>query len=184
MIELPVVSFFVRGKPEPAGSKRAVSIPGRKFTQLVDANRKAEPWKKTVGGVANYAMHEGQHRIIQGPCCCKMIFVVKRPEGHWLRDGSLSAEGKRKPYPTSPPDTLKLARAVEDAMTDVVYIDDSLIVHEVLDKRYQKTRDEQIGVQVYVWPRLHDAAHEDDEEGGAVLPFPLAAAPDLPRPAA
>lgn len=150
------VAFFVKGKPEPAGSKRAVTIPGHRFTQVVDANKNAPRWKKTVAGVAEYEMLDGGHRIIQGPCCCKMEFVVARPKGHWLTGGGLSAEGQRKPFPISPPDALKLARAVEDAMTGVVYVDDAMIVHEVIDKRYQKTRDEQVGVQVYVWPRREE----------------------------
>lgn len=156
-----VVSFFVRGKPEPAGSKRAVSIPGRSFTQVVDANKRAAPWKQTVAKVAAYEMH-GSHSIIQVPCACRMDFVVKRPAGHWRKGGGLSAQGLRHTRPGSKPDVLKLARGVEDAMAGVVYIDDALICHEVLNKRYQRNPVEPVGVQVYVWPLRHDPLHDDD----------------------
>jgi len=149
--EVVPINFFVIGKAEPAGSKKAVSIPGRSFTQVVDANKNAGKWKKTVKGVAEYEMKKEEHRIIQAPCAVRMKFTMRRPQGHWTLSGELTAEGRRNMLPGKKPDALKLARGVEDAMAGVVYIDDALIVDEYLHKRYQDTPTEVCGVEVWVW---------------------------------
>jgi Holliday junction resolvase RusA-like endonuclease len=39
-------------------------------------------------------------------------------------------------WPAKPPDVLKLARAVEDALTGALWTDDALVVSEYLLKRY------------------------------------------------
>jgi len=47
-----------------------------------------------------------------------------------------SAAGRRKLYPKSKPDRGKYLRAIEDAMTKLVYVDDAQIVSGTVDKRY------------------------------------------------
>lgn len=153
-----VCEFFVRGKPEPAGSK--TNMPRKKFPwvvsnmkqlaalyPIVDANKNAAGWKKTVAGVAAYEYLE---QPLDEPVALELVFVVSRPVAHWLRDGQLSTAGRRQSRPISPPDALKLARAVEDALTGIVYVDDSRIVYGSQFKRYQRTRDEPIGVHIRV----------------------------------
>lgn len=127
--------FTVVGKPEPAGSKKAVSIPGRQFTQVVDANRKAAPWKKTVATTALGSMIG--RALLEGPLALTLDFVVLRPQGHYGTGRNASVVKASAPvFPTSKPDVLKLARAVEDALTGVVWIDDAQIVAEALTKSY------------------------------------------------
>jgi Holliday junction resolvase RusA-like endonuclease len=48
----------------------------------------------------------------------------------------LNAAGRRQPYPTSRPDLLKHIRALEDALTGVVWRDDSQIIEQHLEKRW------------------------------------------------
>jgi Holliday junction resolvase RusA-like endonuclease len=67
-----------------------------------------------------------------------MVFVVAEPKTHRTSTGALSAAGRRQPWPTTRPDLLKLARAIEDALTGVVYRDDALIVQERLVKDYAR----------------------------------------------
>ena len=66
-----------------------------------------------------------------------------RPKGHF---------GKRGLLPSAPiapivkPDLLKLARAVEDALSGLVYKDDAQIVREILDKHYGEPARVEIGL--------------------------------------
>lgn len=132
------LSFEVIGHPEPAGSKKAVPPRGgARFAQVIDANPKAAPWKKLVAATARGSVLKHRFDVIDGPVWVSMVFHVRRPGSHFRTDGvTLSAEGQRKPYPTSKPDVLKLARAVEDALTGIVYVDDAAIVSESLRKEY------------------------------------------------
>lgn len=124
------VAFTVYGKPEPAGSKRAFARGGR--TMVVDANPSAKPWKQQVAWTAIDAM--SGREILRGPLLVSMIFTRRRPVGHLRADGRVKDSAPE--YPTTRPDVLKLARAVEDAMSGIVYTDDSQIVDEQLLKLY------------------------------------------------
>jgi Holliday junction resolvase RusA-like endonuclease len=127
-----VVEFTVFGKPEPAGSKRAFVVAGK--AQVVDANAKAKPWKEQVAQVA------GEHfsgELLDGPLGVRFVFYQPRPKGHYGTGRNSSWLKPAAPlYPTTRPDALKLARAVEDALSGVLYRDDSQIVDERLMKLY------------------------------------------------
>jgi hypothetical protein len=141
-----VIAFTVFGKPQPGGSKRAVPVGNRSGARwgVVDANKKAGPWKQEVTGAAVAAMTVASRGDVEGatgwyapplegPLDVTFRFYVDRPKGHYgVRDLRPSAP----PYPIVRPDLLKLARAVEDALTGVVYKDDSQIVRETLEKHY------------------------------------------------
>lgn len=142
------VAFEVIGHPEPAGSKKAVQLPHQRRPYVVDANPKAKGWQKVVAATARGAMLKERLEPFTGPLFVEMVFQRVRPVSHVRRDGSLSLEGTRHPWPETKPDVLKLARAVEDAMTGIVYVDDALIVSERLAKEY---RDHE-GVRILVMP--------------------------------
>ena len=133
-----ILSFVAFGKSEPAGSKRGFArpLPGGKFrVSVIDANAKAGDWKNSVRAAAAEAM--GRCPLFRGPLVVAMRFYAPRPKSHYrtgknshlLRDGAPWA-------PTSKPDALKLARAVEDAMTGTVYVDDSQTTDLSIAKRY------------------------------------------------
>lgn len=125
-----MIEFKVFGKPQPAGSKRAFIIAGR--ATVTDANAKSKPWKQQVSQVAA-EHHAGP--LLRGPLKATFVFYAPRPKGHFGAKG-LNKKGLEARYPTSKPDALKLARGVEDALTGVIYGDDSQIVQEVLCKEY------------------------------------------------
>lgn len=130
------VSFTVYGSPRPAGSKRAFAIKkGGAFTGRVavsDDNPKSHGWKNKVEQVAGYAM--AGRPVMEGPVFLGLRFYVLRPKGHV---GKRGLRGKAPAFPTVKPDVLKLARAVEDALSKVVYRDDAQIVdYDQLGKRY------------------------------------------------
>lgn len=171
------VRFFVRGKPEPAGSKTNMPRGIKSFPfvvtsfkhlmavyPIVDANKNAAGWKKTVAAVAQYEM--AGRRILEGPLGVRFVFHFERPAGHLLTDGrSLSSSGRKFNRHTKAPDVLKLARAVEDAMTGTVYVDDSQIIDEHLRKAWSY----RTGVEVLVWSLLDEP--DDEVEGYGLGPM-------------
>jgi Holliday junction resolvase RusA-like endonuclease len=135
---LRLFTLTVFGTPEPAGSKRAFSWKakdGRTGSNVVDANPKASGWKDQVAHQAGLAW--GVNPPLDGPLKVRLTFFRQRPAGHY---GSGRNAGVLKPsapaYPTSRPDALKLARGVEDSLTGIVWRDDSVIVTELLEKRW------------------------------------------------
>lgn len=125
-------------KPEPAGSKRAFPMKtktGKVRSVIVDANAKSRPWKTHVSVMAQEALPKG-FELYEGGLSCMIHFYVPRPAGHYNSKGNLNKQGIGKPYPTSKPDVLKLARGVEDALTGIVWKDDAQIVVEHLLKRW------------------------------------------------
>lgn len=167
---MPVVRFTVAGKTEPAGSK--TNMPRRKFPwvvssvrdlmawyPLVDANSKAAGWKAVVGGTAKGALlrQRLQAPVFDCPLTVQMTFRRTRPKSHFTTKGVLNAEGRSRPFPDSKPDVLKLARAVEDAMTGIVYSDDAKIVRELIEKEWGD-RDE---VEVLVFETVVEREFEE-----------------------
>jgi Holliday junction resolvase RusA-like endonuclease len=118
-----VLRFEVNGKAQPAGSKRAFVRGGR--AQVVDANKGAAPWKNAVADAA--ARARGTNPLIE---CAVIVDVFEwrlRPKSHYGKRG-LNAAGRAKPYPTSAPDTGKIARGVHDGLAGAVLRDDAQIV--------------------------------------------------------
>lgn len=131
------LSFVVVGHPEPAGSKKALQSSYQQRPFVVDSNPKSKGWKRIVAATARGAMLREKWETVSDPIRVTMVFDVLRPKGHFKANGELSSEGLRNPHPAKRPDVLKLARGVEDAMTEAgVYTDDALIVDERLIKRW------------------------------------------------
>lgn len=131
-----MIQFVVYGDAKPAGSKRAFAIRSNGIPTgqiaVSDANPASKSWKQEVRQAAFNAC---RGRLIDGPLKVVMRFVRVRPKGHYGANG-LSKKGRESAAPTSKPDVLKLARGVEDAMTGIVYRDDSQIVDERLVKEW------------------------------------------------
>lgn len=126
--------FTVPGRPVPAGSKRPVLAGGR--LRAVDSSgARGRSWRHDVQTAAADAL-DGRP-LIAGPVELHLRFHVARPAGHL---GTGRNSGQVRPsapwYPTTRPDVLKLARAVEDALVGVLIHDDAQIVTELLVKRF------------------------------------------------
>lgn len=128
------ISITVTGKAEPAGSKTAFVIPGTNRASVVDANKKAKPWKQNVAAAA---VEQYMGEALSCAVDVEMIFVMARPKAHFGTGRNADLLKDHAPLqPTVAPDVLKLARGVEDALTGIVYRDDAQIVNESLQKRY------------------------------------------------
>ncbi len=127
-----MISFFVAGLPKTAGSKRGFYIAKIKRVVITDANKNSKDWKIDVrnGAAASYSGPP-----LLGPLSVSFTFFLPRPKAHFKKD-AVTLSDAAPPYPDKKPDVLKLARAVEDACTSIVWKDDAQIVLETLAKLY------------------------------------------------
>lgn len=156
----PVVgelAFFVPGKPQTAGSKSAYvnRHTGRAVvTESGDkeVKERKRAWRSDLRDAAERAAEAQPGRWpADDPepgagIEAMFVFVVKRPSTH-LRTGR--AAGVVKDWairlrPTTRPDALKLGRAAEDALTGILWRDDSTIT----DERLTKAFGDQVGLGV------------------------------------
>lgn len=162
----PLLSLFVPGDPQPAGSKRAIPLfahgkylhdrkTGRPLVNVVDDNPSSASWKRIVAAHARAAW---RFRPLEEPVELFLVFFVVRPQSHFGRRGGVPYLRDDAPeHPTGKPDALKLARAIEDALTGVVYRDDALIV----DGHQRKAYGAQPGVSILVRRARSRAAHPE-----------------------
>ena len=136
--------FTVIGHPEPAGSKRAFPFKrrdGRVGVAVSDANPRAKQWKQGVACIAAEEMAKLQlpvdKPLLDGALWIHTKFYVMRPAGHFGSGKNASTLKPSAPvFPKTRPDYGKLARGLDDAMTGVVYQDDSQIVKATIEKFY------------------------------------------------
>lgn len=134
----PLIAFRVNGLPVPGGSKTSFAFIGRDdkpHSRVVDAaGKKNKDWKRWVAMVAS---DHAPKELLSVPLRVEMRFLLLRPKGHY-GTGKNAGTIKRSAllHPTVKPDVLKLARSTEDAMTGVIWRDDSATVDLVLSKRY------------------------------------------------
>jgi crossover junction endodeoxyribonuclease RusA len=144
------ITFTVLGKAQPGGSKRAFRHPGTGRALVVDANKKAKPWQAVVAAAGHDAM--GGRGLLDGPLAVRIVFYAPRPQSHYRTGRNRAMLRAAAPmFPTTRPDALKLARAVEDALTGVCWRDDSLIVDEQLHKRYGEPARAEVEITPLDW---------------------------------
>ncbi len=151
---VPALTFCVWGHPEPAGSKRALPHRGRpgRFV-VVDDNPKSKQWKETVRRVAEEVRRLTGYPLLEGPVAIRVVFRRARPGSHFTSKGNLRPAADL--WPVTRPDTTKLLRGVEDAVTGVLWKDDAQIVRQIVEKVWVLDGGEE-GVEVTVWPRSSD----------------------------
>lgn len=129
------IRFTVYGDAKPAGSKRAFVNPRTGKPIVTDDSGKAgKDWRRNVSAAAAEVAPD---ELLRGALAVTFLFYRPRPKSHF-RTGA-NAHLLRDSAPRDPitrPDVLKLARAVEDACTGIIWHDDSQIVSEHLYKAY------------------------------------------------
>lgn len=134
--------FWVPGIAKPQGSKRAFVNPKTNRAIIVEDNKGTRDWRTDVRNAATEAIGRGD-RINEGPVVIRLQFTMKRP---------LSTP-KTKPTPPAvkKPDLDKLERAILDALTGILFADDSQVVALHGTKRIAEV-DETPGC----WITVHD----------------------------
>jgi len=153
------VEFVVYGRPATAGSKRAFAIrlgDGR-FTGRVavtDDSTRTKSWQATVASAAL----EASSGCSRGPLRLALAFYLHRPRHHYGTGRNSSRVRESAPArPSVRPDLLKLTRAVEDALTGVLWHDDAQVCEELLSKHYAEI-DEPERVRVKITPLAPEPA--------------------------
>lgn len=129
------VTFTVLGRPQPAGSKKGFVNPKTGRVIITDDAKKSRPWKSVCSGDAHVAM--AGRVLLDGPLGFKVTFYVQRPKSHFgTGRNARTLKDSAPAYPAVKPDTTKLVRAIEDALTGIVWRDDAQVVTQVAFKRY------------------------------------------------
>ena len=116
------ISFLVHGLPVPQGSTRAWLINGKPV--ITSTAKGLGTWRRLVADVAQrFAPDEPW----EGPVGIDLHFGLPKPK---------SAPKRRRVWPDKRPDLDKLTRAVLDALTYVVFADDSQVVEIRATKDY------------------------------------------------
>jgi Holliday junction resolvase RusA-like endonuclease len=149
------ISFRVLGLPAPQGSKRAFRNSHTGRIHMVESSAKVKPWRQDVAAAAVRYI-EGLNvagvgwELLTGPVRLQIMFVLPRPKGHWRTGRNAHLLRDSAPaYPAGKPDISKLVRATEDALTNVVWRDDSQVVELIAAKMYVNGN-ERPGAHVHV----------------------------------
>jgi Holliday junction resolvase RusA-like endonuclease len=153
----PPIRFTVAGTPVPGGSKKAWAHPttGR-ILVADDSGARGREWRARVAAVAQQAWPDGP---LEGPLVLTVTFHLARPKGHFGTGKNARNTRPSAPlYPANKPDTSKLVRALEDALTGVLWRDDSQVVTQHVAKRWGVP-----GADVEVRPMAEGGASEPAE---------------------
>ena len=114
---------FVPGTPQPQGSHKAFIVGG--YAKVTESNTKVNPWRADVHAAVRAIT--GNHIVFPvEPVGLVLQFVMPRR----------AAEPKRVTPPhVRKPDGDKLARAVADSLTGLIYRDDSQVTATTWRKR-------------------------------------------------
>lgn len=144
------ISLFVPGTPRPGGSKTSsvvrrkggtiVMVPNGKggtrplITTRDDAKGNAE-WKQQV---AFFARQKYWGRPLRGvPLLLIITFVMPRIKGHYGSGKNAGVLKDAAPtFHTVKPDVTKLTRSTEDALTGILWGDDTDVAMQVVQKVY------------------------------------------------
>ncbi len=136
----PRLSLSVSGIPRPGGSKTATLIRrkggeivmsnGRPLITTREAGKYTEDWRSLVSYTAK---REWRGELLSGPLRLSVVFFMPRPKSHSTKRG---LRPNAPTYHTCKPDRTKLMRAFEDALTGILWVDDTQIVAGPVEKKY------------------------------------------------
>lgn len=133
------VWFDVFGTPAPGGSKNAFRHRHTGRIVVVDAGgKRTKDWRAAVAAAGRIAMNG--RGILQPPLVLTVMFRMPRPKSHLTSSGKLR---RTSPVlPVSRPDLTKLLRSTEDALTGIVWADDSHISEQFVARMYAHPNDQ------------------------------------------
>lgn len=123
------IHFSVSLKPTPQPRPR-FTMRGGFAKAYTDPKHAVHPFKKAI---ADAAMAAGAFPTTK-PVCVSVMSIFSRPKSH-LKNGVLKDTAPLVP----PPDVDNLAKSVMDAMTEIAYADDKLVLRLDTEKRYSTT---------------------------------------------
>ena len=134
-----MIKFTVYGVPQPQGSTRAFIPKGWSRPIITSANAKLKPWRQEVSGAALAALERLAAGLIEpwkDPIAVSIDFYFDRPK---------SVKSMHK---TTKPDIDKLERGVFDALTGIIFKDDSQVVRSAMTKQFGSPARAEISIEV------------------------------------
>ncbi len=146
---MTTLSFDILGLPASQGSKRAFRNPHTGRIALVESSKRLPPWREAVKHAAVEAL-DGGEAFGRRPVRLWLTFYLPRPKAHFRTGANCHLLRDAAPlYPATKPDVSKMARAVEDSLTDAgIYSDDSQVVELYAHKQYADRRAPGVAVTV------------------------------------
>jgi len=132
------VCFKVVGVPQPGGSKRAFLHKHTGKIVMIDTCKKNKTWRENVV-LAACQNRTQTDMMMKGPLRLTIEFRLPRPKSHF-RTGKNAGELRpdAPTWHTKRPDCTKLIRSTEDALTGVLWLDDSQICEQVAQKVFHE----------------------------------------------
>lgn len=131
-----MIAFQVPGIPVPKGSATAFVVKGRAI--VTQTNRaKQKPWASLISVTAQNRMRILNENISLNPISIHLDFYMPRPKAHYHTGAKSHLLKTTAPkYHTSKPDIDKLTRLVLDALTGIIWKDDSQVSKQSAIKLY------------------------------------------------
>lgn len=185
----PFLRIVAHGIPAPQGSKKGFINKHTGRVVMREQSDRTVPWRDTVRHEAACVLGGWYGPVdwtpgVDAPVVADMVFSFARPKSHYRtgRNAHLLRDNA-PPRPDGPPDLSKLARAVEDSLTDAsVWRDDARLVEYGRLAKVWVGEDgdalDRPGVLIRVW-RLADLAGERQRQAVAIPstlfePIPIA----------
>lgn len=140
------LTLRIFGTPAPGGSKKAF-VPRRKDGSIVmragtnspvvnitDDGKRNKEWRATVALQARAAIRS--QVTYSGPIEFEVVHLIRRPNDHFRGKLREILKPEAPIHHTQKPDALKFARATEDALTGIVWEDDSQNIATIARKRW------------------------------------------------
>jgi len=121
------ITFDVLGRPAPQGSKKSIGN-----NRFIESSKFLPAWRSAVREAAENAVTIAGWARVTGPVELEVMFYLDRPS---------SISRQARPTPIVPPDLDKLIRGVGDALTGVIYEDDSQVIRTLAWKVYADSRE-------------------------------------------
>ncbi len=137
--------FFVPGIPTPQGNLKPYTFKrkdGKVRAAMTEGTKGIKSWRMDVAVKAIQESRNGLNKVNDKDAAVNMQieFIMPRP----------ASVTKRRRHPCVKPDLSKLVRAIEDALTGILYRDDAQICSLLVSKRYQTASDPAPGATISV----------------------------------
>jgi len=151
------ISFIVLGEPAPEGSTRAFYIPKAKRTVVTHQNQtELDAWRSRVATEAQNVLNHREWTSDRASAYTVDVdFILPRPP---------SVPPHRRFHPTVRPDVDKLVRAINDALTGILFPDDCQVVSLRVTKDYDEERRPGAYLQVCRYQNMRDKRRRAKKE--------------------
>lgn len=154
------IAFELHGKPATQGSKRAYTYRkqgGGIGARVEEHGKHFKSWRALVVDAATEA-YDGDP--VKGPMVLTVRIIRQRPASHFGTGRNVNNLKPSAIYakPVQRPDSLKICRGIEDALSGVVWVDDSQIIRHVITKEFGPRDRTDVCIE------LMTSNHEDTED--------------------